>query len=323
MRTATPQPRSPRVRRTHDGYRHEAFLWDGVEQFLAGTVPFIREGLAAAQPVMAALTPARIDLLRDALGDDAAEVQFVDMVELGANPARIIPAWRRFTDAHTRSGGAVRGIGEPIWHGRRPAELVECQLHEALLNQAVEPDTALWLLCPYDVAALSGDVIAEAHRSHPVVVEVERHRGSTSYGGAHHVGAMFESDLPLVEVAVSQRMLERSDLATARADVAAHALSAGLPMERADELALAVHEVVVNALEHGGGRGELRIWEEDQALVCEVRDSGHIPDPMVGRRAPDWHDERGRGLWMANQLCDLVQVRSGDAGTTVRIHSWL
>ena len=99
--------------------------------------------------------------------------------------------------------------------------------------------------------------------------------------------------------------------------------SAGLPMERADELALAVHEVVVNALEHGGGRGELRIWEEDQALVCEVRDSGHIPDPMVGRRAPDWHDERGRGLWMANQLCDLVQVRSGDAGTTVRIHSWL
>jgi hypothetical protein len=26
---------------------------------------------------------------------------------------------------------------------------------------------------------------------------------------------------------------------------------------------------------------------------------------------------------MANQLCDLVQVRSGADGTTIRIHTWL
>ena len=31
----------------------------------------------------------------------------------------------------------------------------------------------------------------------------------------------------------------------------------------------------------------------------------------------------GRGLWIANQLCDLVQVRSGAAGTTVRLHARL
>ena len=51
--------------RTHDGYRHEAFFWEGDDQFLAGTVPFIREGLAAGQPVMVAVTPTRIDLLRE------------------------------------------------------------------------------------------------------------------------------------------------------------------------------------------------------------------------------------------------------------------
>ena len=286
-------------------------------------MPFIREGLAAEQPVMVAVTPPRIDVLRDALGDEAGQVEFVDMVTLGANPARIIPAWRRFTEAHVPSGQAVRGIGEPIWHGRRPAELVECQLHEALLNVAVDPETPLWLICPYDVDALSADVVGEAHRSHPVVVEVERHRGSTSYGGAHHVGAMFEADLPEVEVAVSHRDVNRGDLAAARADVAAHALSAGVSRDRSAELALAVHEIVVNSLVHGGGKAELRIWEEDQALLFEVRGPGRIADPMVGRRVPDWQDERGRGLWMANQLCDLVQVRSGEAGTTVRIHSWL
>jgi anti-sigma regulatory factor (Ser/Thr protein kinase) len=322
-RATGPGTGSTRGRRTHDGYRHEAFLWRGNEEFLAGTVPFVREGLAAGQPVMAAVTPARIQLLAGALGDDADLVEFVDMTRLGANPARIIPAWRRFTEQHAAAGRAVRGIGEPIWHGRRPVEVAECQLHEALLNMAVEPDTPLWLLCPYDVVALPADVVAEAHRSHPVVVDVERHRGSSCYGGAHHVGAMFEADLPVVEVAVSHRVFGPRELGVVRADVTAHALSAGLPQDRSADLALAVHEVVVNSVEHGGGRGELRIWQEDRALVCEVRGGGRIADPMAGRRAPADDAEGGRGLWMANQLCDLVQIRSAPGGTTVRIHSWL
>jgi hypothetical protein len=32
------------------------------------------------------------------------------------------------------------------------------------------------------------------------------------------------------------------------------------------------------------------------------------------------HPGGGRGLWLTNQLCDLVQIRSGDAGTVVRAH---
>ena len=309
------------MRRTHDGYRHEAFFWNGDEQFLAGTVPFVTEGLAAGQPVMVAVTPGRIERLRDALGADSAGVEFVDMVQLGANPARIIPAWRRFTDEH--GGQAVRGIGEPIWHGRRLAELAECQLHEALLNMAVDADTPLWLMCPYDTGKLPEEVVAEAQRSHPVVVDVERHRGSLTYGGAHHVGTMFERDLPIVQVVVSHRRFSADDYAVVRDDVRAHASSAALGSERTADLCLAVHEVAVNSVQHGRGTSELRIWETDEALVCEVRGTGRIADPMVGRRPPRWDDEHGRGLWMANHLCDLVQVRSGEAGTTVRIHTWL
>ena len=310
------------MRRTHDGFRHEAFLWDGDEQFVAGTVPFVSEGLAAGQPVLVAVTPPRIDVLRDALGKEAAAVvEFVDMVQLGANPARIIPAWRRFTDEH--HGQPVRGIGEPIWPGRRVAELAECQIHEALLNMAVDADTPLWLMCPYDTAMLPPEVVAEAHRSHPVVVNVEKHRGSTTYGGAHHVGAMFEADLPEVQVVVSHREFGADDYATVRSDIATHASSAGLTAERTDDLVLGVHEVAVNSVRHGRGASELRIWEEDHALICEVRGAGRIVDPMVGRRPPPWDGDHGRGLWMVNQLCDLVQVRSGKTGTTVRIHTWL
>ena len=326
--TAAPRPPGsstghPTPRRTHDGYRHEAFLWRGDEEFLAGTVPFLLEGVEEGQPVMAAVVPRRIDLLRDALGAAAVGVEFVDMTQLGRNPARLIPAWHEFTDAHTESGRAVRGIGEPVWDGRRATELAECQLHEALLNMAVELDTPLWLLCPYDADALPDAVLAEAHRSHPVVVEGQVHRGSTAYGGAHHVAAMFESDLAAVDAPASHRPFGPDQLAVVRADVRTRAASAGLTADQGADLALAVHEVAVNSVEHGGGGGELRIWEDEGALVVEVRDSGRIADPMVGRRLPAWDGDGGRGLWLANQLCDLVQIRSGSAGTTVRIHAWL
>jgi anti-sigma regulatory factor (Ser/Thr protein kinase) len=51
-----------------------------------------------------------------------------------------------------------------------------------------------------------------------------------------------------------------------------------------------------------------------------VTDRGYITDPVVGRRAPKPMQDRGRGLWIANQVCDLVQIRSSDRGTTVRLH---
>lgn len=285
-------------------------------------MPFVLEGVAAGQPVMAAVVPRRIDLLRDALGDAASAVEFVDMTRLGANPARIIPAWRDFTDAHAGSGQALRGIGEPIWDGRGAAEVAECQVHEALLNMAVGPDTPLWLLCPYDVGALPGDVVAEAHRSHPVVIEGRTHRGSTTYGGVHHVAALFGSDLSAPDPDADHRVFGHGQLGAVRADVHARAALAGLSPGRRADLVLAVHEVAVNSVEHGGGVGDLRIWQDDRALVCEVRDRGRIDDPMIGRRLPPWDGDGGRGLWLVNQLCDLVQVRSGETGTTVRVHSW-
>ena len=77
------------------------------------------------------------------------------------------------------------------------------------------------------------------------------------------------------------------------------------------------------ALGHGGGRGVLRVWEQDGALVCEVHDDGLLADAFAGRRAPAVDAESGRGLWLVNQLSDLVQVRSGADGTSVRVHTWL
>ncbi|MGH3498482.1 MAG: MEDS domain-containing protein [Nocardioidaceae bacterium] len=145
-------------------------LYHGDDDFLAQIVPFVAEGVRVGQPVMVAVPQPRLEALTSALGRHADDVVLADMGELGRNPARIIPAWQDFVDEYGGSGRPVRGVGEPVWSGRRRAELRECQLHESLLNVAVGADTALWLRCPYDLDTLEPAVVAQAHRSHPVVV---------------------------------------------------------------------------------------------------------------------------------------------------------
>jgi hypothetical protein len=163
--------------------------------FLTGTLPFIREGVAVGEPVLVVVSAARIGLLRAALGGDADRVAFADMADVGANPARIIPAWRDFV-ALIDGGGRARGIGEPIWVERTPAELVECQRHEALLNLAFVGVPAWWLLCPFDTGALGADVLEEAERSHPFVSEAGVAWQSAAYRGLEQVAEPVATPLP-------------------------------------------------------------------------------------------------------------------------------
>lgn len=314
--------RSPR----HAGYRHEAFLYRGEAEFLDGCVPFVEAALDADEPVLVALVPERLALLRSALearrGEVDDRVQFVDMSAIGRNPARIIPAWRAFLDAAGAGGRPVRGIGEPIWAGRRPEEVDECQLHEALLNLAVEPDTSFWLRCPYDVDALPAEVIDAVPLSHPVLSGLDDFRGSTGYQGLHHVQALFRATLPPPAGITSGLRFGADDLRTLRGLLVREA-GDRLPAQRLDDLGLAVHEIALNSVRHGGGSGSFRVWHRPGALTAEVRDRGHIADPLVGRVAPGLTAESGRGVWIAQQLSDLVQIRSSAGGTTVRLTAWL
>ena len=51
------------------------------------------------------------------------------------------------------------------------------------------------------------------------------------------------------------------------------------------------------------------MWEDSEGLVCEVRDGGHILQPMIGRQEPSLGQIGGHGIWLVNLVCDLVQVR--------------
>ena len=312
----------PILVRPHSSYQHEALLYRGMDAFLAGTVSFVQDGLASEQPVMVVLAEPRLGELRGALGSDTQRVRIMDMAAVGANPARIIPAWQEFLDDHD-DDQPIRGVGEPIWFGRRGAEIAECQLHEALLNLAVEPDRPFWLRCPYDADALAAEIVDAAHHSHPVLVEAGDYRGSAFYGGVVHAEEMFGESLPEPSASAVSYVFDGMTVTDAIKHAVTEAVELGLDSKRLLDLTTALREILTNSVSHAGGGGTLRLWHDLESFVCEVRDTGHIEDPMIGRRRPGEETGRPSGLWLANQLCDMVQVRSSEDGTTVRLISWL
>jgi anti-sigma regulatory factor (Ser/Thr protein kinase) len=299
----------------HTGFQHEALIYKGADEYLAGTVPFLRAAIEASQPALVAVGKAQTELLEAELGEDGRQVRFVDMEELGRNPAWIIPFWRDFVD---ESGGrSVRGIGEPVWAARSPAALDECQRHELLLNVAFAPQPAWSLLCPYDAGSLDDEVLERVASSHSHVRSDGRVEESSSFEPA---GDCFAGELPPPAAPSESMAFGLTGLGEVRRRVAAAAERAGLDALGTADLVTAASELAANSVVHGGGCGTLRLWQEGGNLLAEVEDRGRIEEPLVGRLRPGISQEGGRGLWLANQLCDLVQIRSGERGTTVRLH---
>ncbi|MGZ6544164.1 MAG: anti-sigma factor RsbA family regulatory protein [Actinomycetota bacterium] len=303
------------------GFGHEAMLYDGRADFIRRSVSFIRDAINAKQPILVAVDRWKIDALRRSLGADAADVRFEDMVTIGRNPARIIPVWRAFMDDHAEVSPGARGIGEPIWAARSKDELVECERHEALLNLVfATPPNALQLMCPYDVGSLPVSVIEEARRNHPVVTQDGVSRPSSTYLDPDSSGQPFDAPLPdPVEVPVEMRF-DEEHLSELRSFVRAQASGRGVAPARVPDLVLAVDETATNSIRYGGGSGSIRIWSQDQKVICEVSDLGVLRQPLAGRVRPDPTEPAGFGLWLANQMCDLVQMRTSPAGSSIRLH---
>lgn len=312
----TAVPRHPNSAGTRT-FSHEAFFYNDTAQFVRAMTAFLRDGIANGEPALVVVDPDKIDALRSSLGADADAVGFADMRRLGGNPGRIISIWEDFV---TRSGleRRLRGIGEPVWPGRSDHELPECHQHESLLNLAF-PATPMRLVCPYDARSLPSSDIEKAMHTHPLVLGSDGPIASDRYqppGSANALdGPLSEPVPPVGELAVGP-----DDLGEMRRFVFDRARLEGLDPDRSDDLTIAVNELATNTIRHGSGKADLRCWTDGGSLVVEIHDGGVITDPLVGRRFPSPTISAGRGLWLVNQLCDLVQLRSSPSGTTVRVH---
>lgn len=300
-------------------FRHIALLYSGERAFVDATEAFIRDGIAAGEPTLVLVSAPKIELLRQALGDDAERVLFADMAEVGANPGAIISACDDFVRDGRAHGQRVRCVGEPAYPGRSDDELTECHHHEALLNLAFADARGFCLLCPYDVYALPPVALDSACQTHPYLEEDGILRRSSVYRGEELAAAPFDEPLDDPPAGAYDVAFDRDSLGAMRAFVGELAADAGITGPRRDDLLLAISELATNSVRHGGGDGTLQVWHDGDSLVCEVRDRGTIEPPLVGRRRPAPASLHGYGLWLVNQVCDLVQVRARDGGTVVRM----
>jgi anti-sigma regulatory factor (Ser/Thr protein kinase) len=141
---------------------------------------------------------------------------------------------------------------------------------------------------------------------------------SHDYCGLDKAAARFSEALAEPPAESEELKVTLSALRAARGLVWRRADEAGLG-ERAEDFMLAVNEVLSNSLQHAGEGGTLHVWPDADGLVCEVRDRGHIAYPLVGREEPPIGQIGGHGMWLVNLVCDLVQVRSSEHGTTIRM----
>ncbi len=300
------------------GFRHEALIYSDPDDFLAGAVPFLHDALQAEEPALVAVSQSNTRLLEAELGAEAVEIRFEPIEELGRNPARLIPFWRDFLEAE--GGRPVRGIGEPVWPGRGAAEIDECQRHESLLNVAFAQSPSLSLLCPYDGGALSDDVLAGISHAHSSVISRGTSEPSRDYLAERDC---FAGELPAPPATAEAFVFDRNKLFSLRRWVERVAREAEMASRQTADLIAAASELAANSIAHGGGVGTVRSWREPGRLLIEFEDRGTIDEPLVGRLRPSVAQERGRGLWLANQFCDLVQIRSNALGTMVRLQTAL
>jgi anti-sigma regulatory factor (Ser/Thr protein kinase) len=298
------------------GFVHAALFYRTPAEFTAGVLPYVEAGAMAREPVVVASQGGNLQLLRAQLDGLGEWVDFADLTSIGPNPGRLLGWMRQIAEEHR--GQPVRYVHEAVWPSRRPEEVGEVIRHEALLNQIVG-SWRVTVLCPYNLA-LGPDVIASAERTHPVLIRDGHRRASSSYDPQLLVPA--EYDRPLGDPPPGAAVLAyRDDLAQVRAFTARRAQQAGLPDRRVQDLVIAVAELAANTLVHTSGAGTLGIWATTNEVICQVQDGGRIKDPLTGRLRPGPADlGGGRGLWVAHQVCDLVEIRTGGNGTQIRLH---
>lgn len=302
--------------RTDDPFHHCALIHGTHEQYLRGVLGQIERGLAQEAPVIVAVPPERVEFIATRLNGHRREVDFVDMRELGRNPAWIIPAMQRRLERDRHQRAYV--VCEPVWPGRSRDEIDEVILHEAMCNAAFASDE-ISVLCPFDAASLDASVIADIRRTHRLLVDDGSGTASPDYS-EESVSERLQMPLSQLPPGGNHMAFSFSELGAVRSLAAEQARGAGLTPARQADFVFVVNELATNSVRHGGGRGELELRITAERVIAEVRDPGRLRNPLAGRVNPDRLRFEGLGLWLVNQLCDLVQLRSGDAGTTVRVH---
>lgn len=303
-------------------FRHQACIYGSDQQFLAMAMPFLEEGLALGDPVLAVTTTANLELVNNALGARGTDVDYAESAFFGRRPAHRVAAFHRYWKRHSPApaGTRVRVLAEPVWIGRTSREIAAWTRMEAALNVALAP-TTISMICPYDTRILPAAIVASAGSTHPEQIDGLQASPSPEYvDPADFARSCERSPLPDPPASAAEFQFA-GDLRGLRRFVASRATSHGLTSDRAGMLVQAAGEVGTYLKRQPAGSAAVRTWEQPGSVVCDFRQPGAAAgDPFLGLRPADLEPEPGDELWLVSQICDWVEIRSGADGCVIRLY---
>ncbi len=305
---------------TGDRLAHQAFLYDGAEQFAEAMAPLVRAGVDRGDKVLVAAKRASTEALREELGGDGEGVELHDTLEWHPRPVHRLMAVQR-TLAALPPDSQLLALGEPVWTGSA-ATRREWARYESTINVALA-DAPLRFICLYDRSELPASILGHGLGTHPEVVE----------GSVACPCATFEPPAEFVRELDAGGRAElgqdhydipfSGDHHAFRGLLAGLALECGISADRAEELVLAANEIVTNSVIHGAPPIIARCWVADGDFVCEVSDGGPgVANPFAGWTLPEPGAPGGWGLAVARRICDALEV-AGDGGDGGRVRLYV
>jgi anti-sigma regulatory factor (Ser/Thr protein kinase) len=295
--------------------RHNAFIYESDDEYVARSVAFLKDGLEAGEAGIVGNTRDGLAKMRDALAPDADRVTFLDVSSTYTRPARAVAAYYGTFLEHLRKAPAVRAVAD-FQVGPSPRDWAEWTGYEAITNLAYS-HLPVWVVCTYDANEVPDPVLDGVWRTHPEVMNDTWQANDDFEDPRALVRRLTPEPDPLPEL---RSFSAGDDLEAFRERLARELVAEHVPEATALRMLLAGTEVATNAVRHGAGIEEVRVGSVEGRFVCEVIDRGSgFDDPVAGYLAP--REGTGTGLWVARQLTWRVECFHSPRGFTVRL--WL
>lgn len=299
-------------------FRHGLVLHDGPADAVSVMLPIASAVRERGGLVALAVSDEVADGIRERIGPDGL-TPLTPLTRAAQQSGQTVAAWRaRELRAMGSSGREIVVLAEhdPDLDGPDGSYWTE---FEAALNISLG-GLPITQVCAYPQLPLHRLVADAAVANHAFLLEGDdlvanpEHRGPADVLAAMPVSAPYVLGPPDVFLRYNTFELSRVRRAVEEA-----VSGSRLDAERAEDLVLAVNEIATNAVEHGSAQAELFVWASDDELVCELHDEGDLALPLIGLAPPHASQARGRGTWIARQLCDALHVWRDDSGTHVRL----
>jgi len=301
-------------------FAHVAVLYDSDEQLRDLLLPYLDEGLRRRENILLVISRAAERVLRDALGDAADRMQWGSS---GLSYDRLGRMFEEFADhlaQQYRAGVPARVIGEPN-SDISIDRLSQYLRYESMANEIYAP-YGYPVMCLWDQRRYPPEVLAHVRTVHPQLLDTSGPIANTEYRMPIDYLTRDEIPPPVApaDLDLDVGLVSADDLAALRRRLRAWSVTCGLSDHDTDDIVIAVDEIATNALEHGRPPARVRSWTTPDALFVQVDDHGSTRIPAAtGYHRPPTDTRRGRGIWIARHLTDVLTTHTGPTGTTVTL----